>query len=310
MFVLQYDSFDVPTHGGKTEGFKVEMNEFTKTIKACCDARGEEWACNVKGRIEYYHDDLPSYDVVYHRSCSINFRTNRRIPYQYCPDAKKGNSGRPENPILRDAFLDTCTDFETHEEEQLPVHQLVGIMNDKSSHTELSSYNHRYMKKKLLEHYGDNITITEDNGRKNIATYNPKVSSILREYYCKPKDVNVELEKIQLIEAAAAILQSEIKEKVSTTKDFYPPPEELSREDCLHYLPPLLRLLLTKMFSGIDAELKTATIGNASFKQCDLGQLWHHCRLVLQCRCTNTFALDTCLILYIEWGSLHRIKNQ
>ena len=174
---------------------------------------------------------------------------------------KKGNSGRPENPILRDAFLDTCTDFETHEEEQLPVHQLVGIMNDKLSHTELSSYNHRYMKKKLLEHYGDNITITEDNGRKNIATYNPKVSSILREYYCKPKDVNVKLENIQLIEAAAAILQSEIKEKVSTTNDFYPPPEELSREDCFHYLPPLLRLLLTKMFSGIEAELKTATIG-------------------------------------------------
>ena len=116
------------------------------------------------------------------------------------------------------------------------------------------------MKKKLLEHNGD-MTITEDNSRKNITTYNPKVSSIFRKYYCKPKDVNVELEKIQLIEAAAAILQSEIKEKVSTTKDFYPLPEELSREDCLHYLPPLLRLLLTKMFSGIEAELKTATIG-------------------------------------------------
>ena len=134
-------------------------------------------------------------------------------------------------------------------------------MNDKLSHTELSSYNHRYMKKKLLEHYGDNITITEDNGRKNIATYNPKISSILRKYYCKPKDVNVELEKIQLIEDAAAILQNEIKEKVSTTKDFYPPPEELSREDCLHYFPSQLQLLLTKMFSGIEAELKTATIG-------------------------------------------------
>ena len=48
---------------------------------------------------------------------------------------KKGNSGRPENPILSDAFLDNCTDFETHEEEQLSVHQLVGIMNDKLSHT-------------------------------------------------------------------------------------------------------------------------------------------------------------------------------
>ena len=296
-------SFDVPKHSGKTGGFKVEMHEFTKTIKACCDARGEEWACNVKGKIEYYHDDLPAYDVVYHRPCSINFRTNRKIPYQYCPDAKKGNSGRPKNPILRDAFLDTCTDFETHEEEQLPVHQLVGIMNDKLSHTQLSSYNHRYMKKKLLEHYG---TITEDNGRTNIATYNPKVSSILREYYCKPKDVNIELEKIQLIEAAAAILQSEIYEKVSTTKDLYPPPKELSREDCLNYLPPLLRLLLIKMFPGIDAELKTATIG-----QCIIQAVrpWS-VMAPLQYRCTNTFALDTCLILYIEWGSLHRIKKQ
>ena len=101
MFCNTTVSFDVLKHGGKTEGFKVEMHEFTKTIKACCDARGDEWACNVKGKTLFTTDHV----------VSIFEQIDK---YQYCPDAKKGNSGRPENPMLRDA----CTDFETHEEEQ------------------------------------------------------------------------------------------------------------------------------------------------------------------------------------------------
>ena len=45
-------------------------------------------------------------------------------------------------------------------------------------------------------------------------TYRPKVSSILRNYYQQPKDVDVQLQKIRFIEAAAAIIKSDVKESI------------------------------------------------------------------------------------------------
>ena len=58
-------------------------------------------------------------------------------------------------------------------------------------------------------------------------------------------------------------MKSEIKEKVTTRKDIYPPVEKLSRENSLCYVPSLLRLLLSKMFSsgGATTDLKVAAIG-------------------------------------------------
>ena len=48
---------------------------------------------------------------------------------------------------------------------------------------------------------------------------------------------------------------------VSTTKDIYPSLEQLARKSSFQYVPPSLRLLLLKMFSGVEAEKKTASIG-------------------------------------------------
>ena len=103
----------------------------------------------------------------------------------------------------------------------------------------------------------------------NVVTYyrynNTKYSSLVQfeEVYDKAKDQDIELEKLQLIEAAASLIKSEVKEKVTTRKDIYPPVEKLSRENSLCYVPSLLRLLLSKMFSsgGADTDLKVAAIG-------------------------------------------------
>ena len=45
-----------------------------------CRQRNDDWAFSVEGRIEYFGKDMHAADSVYHRSCDINFRTNRNIP--------------------------------------------------------------------------------------------------------------------------------------------------------------------------------------------------------------------------------------
>ena len=59
------------------------------------------------------------------------------------------------------------------------------------------------MKQKLSDFYGHNIIISGGSGKPTIVAYRQTDDSILREYHKIPRDVDVELQKIQLIETAA-----------------------------------------------------------------------------------------------------------
>lgn len=146
----------------------------------------------VKGKVNFYGKDLPARDVVYHRSCSSNFRTGKAIPFIYHHDAKR--VGRPEIEIRYNAFREACNavDWED-EEEQITVSGLVNIMEEKLAGTEFSAYSPRYMKDKVVELFGGNIEVSGASGLEDTLTYRPTVSSILREYYGKSQDVDVDL---------------------------------------------------------------------------------------------------------------------
>ena len=101
--------------------------------------------------------------------------------------------------------------FENNDEEQLTLSDLIGKMEDFLKDTEYSAYDRRHMKRKLLDFYGQDIIISGGRGAP-IVTYRQTANSILRDYYNKPKDVDINLQKIQLIEAAARLLKTEIKE--------------------------------------------------------------------------------------------------
>ena len=69
--------------------------------------------------------------------------------------------------------------------------------------TEYRAYDRRYMKRKLEEFYWNDIIITGSSSP-TIVTYRKTTNSILRDYYQKPRDIDINLQKIQLIEAAAS----------------------------------------------------------------------------------------------------------
>jgi hypothetical protein len=56
-------------------------------------------------------------------------------------------------------------------------------------------YNRRHIKRKLEEHYGELIIISGKCGSLDIVTLRDTAYNILRKYYEKPKDCDLELQK-------------------------------------------------------------------------------------------------------------------
>jgi len=52
--------------------YPVRAFNFQRTILSACDARADEWADTVRGRINFARD-LPACDAKYHKQCSSNF---------------------------------------------------------------------------------------------------------------------------------------------------------------------------------------------------------------------------------------------
>ena len=57
------------------------------------------------------------------------------------------------------------------------------------------------------------------------------------------------------------LIINDIKENVSTAKEFYPSPEDLTSENCINYLPRSLYIFLNKIATGSKKEKKVVAIG-------------------------------------------------
>ena len=98
-FVTNIVDFEYSKYGAEKDASRVETHSIAQTIIDCCDVRGDELAYKVKGKIEFYSNDLPAADCVYHRSCSIHFRTQKNIPLKYRNVSMRQKAGRPVNQV-------------------------------------------------------------------------------------------------------------------------------------------------------------------------------------------------------------------
>ena len=59
--------------------FQSEQWKLETKFWECVKKGGDEWANDVQARILHVHD-LHAADAVYHKPCSVNFRTMKQIP--------------------------------------------------------------------------------------------------------------------------------------------------------------------------------------------------------------------------------------
>lgn len=254
-----------PNYKRTVDVYPVRTFDFHKTIEDICNERKDEWAQEVSHRLIYARD-LPAVEAVYHQSCSVNFRTGKQIPMMLQEPSPKMQKlaptrGRPENANQQEAFLETIKYFEENDDEQITILDLVQKMEQLSKDT--GAYSSIYMKKKLKEHYGSSIIITEINGKANVVTLKGTATSILQEFYGQSKIEDTRQKELRIIETAAKLLRNEIKD-MDANKTEYPAPAELeSTQFHVDFLPEAVDVFFRTMFKTQNSDVKISSIGQA-----------------------------------------------
>ena len=238
---------------------------FQTRIQETCARRNDAWSESVMARIEYVQDLFAAH-AVYHHRCSTNFRTGRSIPVQFSQDMnvaiKRLKQGRSNDTAKTDAFFMVVDYLTTHDDEQTTIGFLIDKMREYLP-SDVEPYGFTYMKSCIKKQFGEDIIITEINGKSNVVTFRHTAASIISDFYQQPKETDPESEKNRTIEAASKLIKSDIK-SVTQPMDAYPTCSQLSSTDeTLWYLPSSLRIFLESLFVGMDTTKKISSIGQA-----------------------------------------------
>ena len=229
-----------------------------------CQERQDDWADSVQARLLHWHD-LPAADALYHQTCSVNFRTGKKIPKMYVTDQtvqKRQKVGRPQDEDRTNAFLKVITFLQENDDEQITITDLITKMDEFLLDSEYSAYGHTHMKNKLKEHLGNEIMITEINGNANVVTFRSTAEAVLQQFHDRQK-ADPQMEKLHIIQAAAKLIKDDIK-SIETSKEFYPASHKMeTEEECLNFIPETLKLLLGGILVGKCIGMKLASIGKA-----------------------------------------------
>ncbi|VDH98232.1 Hypothetical predicted protein [Mytilus galloprovincialis] len=222
-----------------------------------CIERKDEWATEVKGRIEFARD-LHAVDALYHSSCNTNFRTGKNVPQLFSPKSDKSQIKRGRPNTNDQHFLKVLDFLEDNDDEQLTIKDLVDRMKALCGD---EAYSQPYMKQKVQEHYGSSILITELNGKPNVVTFRQTASTIIHNFYKESQlKKSDEDSKLFLLKTAAALIKSEIR-SMPVDKNYYPSNNDILSHE--KHIPESLAVFLNILFSEKDASLKISSIGQA-----------------------------------------------
>jgi len=169
------------------EVYPVRTFNFQKTILSACDARADEWADTVRGRVNFARD-LPNADAIYHKQCSSNFQTHRQIfsKYRDSADSEPPRKGRKVDASREEAFLLAIEDLISGSaDEQTTVIDAVDRMSQLCPGVE--AYSVKYMKQKLISYFVDELVISNVHGRSDVVTIKKTAAKILQQFKDSPQ---------------------------------------------------------------------------------------------------------------------------
>ena len=237
---------------------KMEVDEAME--KAIVDRNEDRWAVEVKGRLSSCND-LRAEDAIYHTVCNSNFRTGKSKPKQF---EQTGESSSQKRGRRCDLAKEAAEYLVENDDEQITVCDLTDMMAKLC----LEPYSNKWMKKKLENHFGDDIIFANSDGKSNVVTFLPTAKKILTEFYDNndPTSDDIEGQKRRILETAAKIIKNEVKSLGSVTT--YPAMDEFEAiEKCLDYIPTSLKTLMAAMFVAKNSEIKIAFLGQSIMQQ-------------------------------------------
>ena len=152
---------------------------------------------------------MPSAETKYHWDCYTAFLKS-------APSDQK--PGRPVCPIKKNAFETLIEKLENDNKSQYSLKEIQELFSSYIPNNKMH-YTDKWLKRKLQDHFGDNIIFTE-GAEKSITTFRENAYSILKESW-KNKWMDTEEEKSIIIDMAAAIIRDSIRSK-TYDMDQYP----------------------------------------------------------------------------------------
>ena len=189
----------------RRDGQRVATKELVASVLARAKERNDEWGREVLYRITPFESsgDFIAEEAKYHHQCQARFNLGRPLDKQ--------GAGRPVGSVdsgKQEAFLKLCNYLDSHDDTQFTMPQLLALLH---SFTEEGGdyYSDRRLKQKLIDHYGDELVITDDLGKQTIYTFLDTSKRILRQSH---RDSG--LSKEDIIDMCAMIISDEINCKI------------------------------------------------------------------------------------------------
>ena len=190
--------------------------------------------------------DFVAAEAVYHKKCHLLFfktPTNLLL-------------GWPVNDLKLETFEELCEDLEFCAE---PATVTALRQNLVAEHGEEAVYSKKWIKEKLKERYGDNITMTDDR-YSTIACLKNVASAIINEkWYANRKD-DINEERDRIILTAAKLINQEIRDAKFNTDIYHTETNICDVKEGTECIPKSLLLLLKKL---IPSEIKQTSIGQS-----------------------------------------------
>ena len=287
------ESYDFKTrclfcgHGDRSKGREKEHElivsrtlESDDTLLDKCAERQDEWASRVQGILSFV-PDLHSADAVYHHRCRTNFLTGKKDfpgifhdtdskkrgrPQKGSSTVNKKGPGRPKNNEQQQAFELVVAELESDTSKQWSLVEVQNLWAKKMS--EFGSFaepmSTKTIKNMLLERLGEDISISSSDGQPDIVIFMRQQDAIIRQFYKQSRETDPVKEKLRILNTAGALVFDDIMAKENPYINSYPSVQDiLSSEVALEFIPPSLKLFLSKLISSVKAPTIIASLGQA-----------------------------------------------
>ena len=185
---------------------------------------------------------MPSAECKYHRDCySCFLQKGCKIT------DLKGKHGRPSDASKYDAFEKLVRFLEQNDECQYQFGEILGMFNSYTTTRVEETYITKHLSRRLNEHFGENIIISEEYGISSVVTFKEQAHKILREKWGTDKD-NVDEKKL-IIDMAASFIRDSIRSKAYSL-DKFPDFNDLDQETISKDIPEDLQWLLNGIITS------------------------------------------------------------
>ena len=246
----------------KTAYSSVETLEYLENVLKKADERSDEWASDVKLRIQL-SSDLVAAEGKYHRYCAQRFYAGSQLLHDI-----PSSAGRPPDKEKTKPFETLCQYLRENDECQYSMNELFDLYQGYCGAE--GGYTVKWLQQKLAEYFGEDIVVTHVRGKPNVISFRDHSHKIIRDVWEKSNTSSVAKNIDNIIDMAASIIRDEIRKEVYECT-IYPDMNNLSGAKSM--VPKSLHRLLHGIIAGrADAnepkERRSTAIAHSIIKSC------------------------------------------